>query len=508
MLPTNSEIAKKYGCSPTSSNCVVWQGPDIECISLCKGDTITDVVYKLATELCIIMEQFNLNNYDLSCLRSDSTLTINNLQDLIQLLLTRQCSILEGNSDGSPITISNDVCPTNCIVPIAKCFEFTNSQGDLENSMPLLDYINAIGNRVCSIVDTLNTTNNSLINTRSLLDSTNKNIEILDNQKASKTSLQYQLNIKTDGLSETLFVTDALRKVENETIKSKEALGTIENVFDAIVTEGTIPEEDQLSSQGKVKNILGYIFKPKNISESLTNLWLNISDLRKSVKFILDNWDRNSCNSLFLNFQTQLSGTRIKLYVNGSTGFTSDWEEIGNKTEIIIKDKDGNVTTTSFTLFSYLSDPSGFTIDLAPTPIDITKDIEVILVTKFRNKVSNTTCEKEYKDVIYSEVVCPSVTFSVSSDSINYQFNSTKGFTYKLNLYYSGSTNVLETQIITSPPPSVNNSFMNLKENTDYELELIVVNCLNQETVCDKNYFKTLTSPCLPVINVTATLTY
>ena len=31
-------------CSPISSNCIVWQGPDIPCIHLCTGDTISDVV--------------------------------------------------------------------------------------------------------------------------------------------------------------------------------------------------------------------------------------------------------------------------------------------------------------------------------------------------------------------------------------------------------------------------------------------------------------------------------
>ena len=31
-------------CNPVSSNCVVWQGPTLECIDLCKGDTVSDVV--------------------------------------------------------------------------------------------------------------------------------------------------------------------------------------------------------------------------------------------------------------------------------------------------------------------------------------------------------------------------------------------------------------------------------------------------------------------------------
>ena len=54
-------------CSPISSNCVIWQGPDIPCIKLCTGDTVSDVIHKLAIELCNIMDLLDVNGYDLSC---------------------------------------------------------------------------------------------------------------------------------------------------------------------------------------------------------------------------------------------------------------------------------------------------------------------------------------------------------------------------------------------------------------------------------------------------------
>ncbi len=64
MKPTNSN---ENGCDPMSSNCVIWQGPDIDCINLCKGDNISTVVDKLATELCTLLETFNIDDYDTSC---------------------------------------------------------------------------------------------------------------------------------------------------------------------------------------------------------------------------------------------------------------------------------------------------------------------------------------------------------------------------------------------------------------------------------------------------------
>ena len=64
MKPLN---INKAGCTNMSSNCVIWEGPDIPCINLCKGDSITDVIYKLATELCKLLDIVDLSTYDLKC---------------------------------------------------------------------------------------------------------------------------------------------------------------------------------------------------------------------------------------------------------------------------------------------------------------------------------------------------------------------------------------------------------------------------------------------------------
>ena len=78
-------------CSPISSNCVIWQGPDIPCIKLCAGDTVSDVVHKLATELCTIMETLKVSNYDLACFNLVAC-PPSNFEELIDLYL--YCSLI------------------------------------------------------------------------------------------------------------------------------------------------------------------------------------------------------------------------------------------------------------------------------------------------------------------------------------------------------------------------------------------------------------------------------
>jgi hypothetical protein len=138
-------------CNPISSNCIVWQGPDITCINLCTGDNVSDVVSKLATELCTIMETLKITNYDLSCFDLTACGPAD-FQALIQLLIDKICT-LEGVTPEQ--VKSTDTCP-DCVVSVAECF-ITGTQ----TTMQLVDYVNLIGERICSII-----TDISLINTQ------------------------------------------------------------------------------------------------------------------------------------------------------------------------------------------------------------------------------------------------------------------------------------------------------------------------------------------------------
>jgi hypothetical protein len=142
-------------CSPISSNCVIWQGPDLHCIKLCTGDTVSDVVANLATELCTIMEQLDITNYDLSCFNLVSC-PPNTFEALIQFLIEKICSLEGISSDPNSNTKSSTGCP-DCLVSVASCFIVNNI-----TSMQLIDYVNMIGQRVCNILTTITELQNQI----------------------------------------------------------------------------------------------------------------------------------------------------------------------------------------------------------------------------------------------------------------------------------------------------------------------------------------------------------
>jgi hypothetical protein len=147
-------------CSPISSNCVIWQGPDIPCIKLCSGDTVSDVVFKLATELCAVLDTLNITNYDLSCFNLTAC-GPNDFQALIQFLIDRICALQsEVTTIGDPATSPVNTTKTTTaetLVTVAPCFVVGNV-----TVMTVSEYAQAIGETVCSLATQITAILNSI----------------------------------------------------------------------------------------------------------------------------------------------------------------------------------------------------------------------------------------------------------------------------------------------------------------------------------------------------------
>jgi len=279
-------------CNPISSNCVIWQGPDIPCIKLCKGDTISDVVFKLATELCTIMDTLKVTSYDLACFNL-AECAPNTFQELIQFLITRICA-LENIDPTTVVTTTTSTTGTrspavsNYLLTAAPCFG--------GGTVTLIEYVDLIANRVCSIVDDIAQLNIDI----SSLDIRVSALEAAVPPVYTTPTFTLSCAIGTTpplAAGTTQAINTVLEKFINEEwCPMKTALGTPADISAAIATQcvaGTdLALAVQYTSPGTIMQVAypTYVAAPVSLADFINNTWLALCDLRDRV----ENWEKES----------------------------------------------------------------------------------------------------------------------------------------------------------------------------------------------------------------------
>ena len=267
-------------CNPVSSNCVIWQGPNISCIKLCTGDTVTDVVYELAKQLCTILDQVNISTVDLSCLKL-TTGKPTDIKALLQILIDKICAL--NNVPATPSSLKRGASDT--IVPVAACLQ-TNNQ----TTMKLTDYVQLIGNKICSILNDITNINSSITNLTTRVTAL----------EATPATPPYVLpSITPDctlangtveaGVSYKLDV--ILTALVNDDNYGYCALisntGEPEAIYQAYTSQTVDGNDGALSNCYQTLNQLydtTWINTPQNLSESFIDLWLVVKDIRDAYK--------------------------------------------------------------------------------------------------------------------------------------------------------------------------------------------------------------------------------
>jgi len=261
-------------CSPISSNCVIWQGPTISCINLCTGDTISDVVSNLATELCTLLDQTNVTNYDLTCL-GITACGPKDFQALIQLLINKICEL-----QGLPVNElqSTSACP-DCLVSVAPCF-VENGQ----TTMQLIDYVQMIANKICDLIA-------SIADLQQQIDNLDIRVTVLENTPPPSFTLPsiavdctLSDGIIVGGNAYTIdLILNAL--VNDDTYGYCALLGAtalpadiISAVSGACITS-TTPTLSNAPTPYGTEYLGSWVNTPTTVADAITNIWIVLCDI-------------------------------------------------------------------------------------------------------------------------------------------------------------------------------------------------------------------------------------
>ena len=263
-------------CSPISSNCVIWQGPELTCINLCKGDTISDVVENLATELCTLLDQTNVSNYDLTCL-GITACGPKDFQALIELLIEKICELQGLPTDN---TKSDSTCP-DCTVTVAPCF-IQNGQ----TTMQLIDYVNMIAERVCGLISQIN-------DLQEQINDLTIRVEILESTPPPTVTIPrvtFSCAVGSLNPGQPYPVDVALQTFINDVwCPMSSALGTPTELLNSI--------EQPCEFGTDVTSNPGWIANPTTLADSINNIWITLCELYDIVSNIsLNVVDTNTVN--------------------------------------------------------------------------------------------------------------------------------------------------------------------------------------------------------------------
>jgi len=507
MKPINADDPT---CNPISSNCVIWQGPDIPCIKLCKGDTVSVVIYKLATELCKLLEQTNVSVYDLSCLQLVGC-TPATFQELIQLLIRRICElencvfepcapgcqgrvcrVTSGGGSGS------DGCP-DCVVNVCSHFYYTNQAGDTVTTMQLTDYVQAIGNRVCQLIDQIATVN-------AILQNHERRIATLENTPPPKFTLPQVTPVCVLPSAPT-DMNIVLSALEQQFCALIGATGEPNAIYDAILAQcAGLTGSPQLGGSGSMGSLAGWNNTVQNLADAINNIWLTICDLRAAVTNIQTNCCPSGCSGISLSMTAQLNGDTLTVWFSGTipVGF-SQCPPLG-LTNFTISDQSGNSIIVTGDIVAALNSLYGISWNLSSSPLNLSDDLTVTATPCLTDGIS--TCQYTYTEVLANQTACPVMTYNATDTQISYSgviIATGTGVTYTVEVWDALGLTLIQSQstLVTVPPVfNLLGTFTGLNPSTSYKVRVVITPSVGTPTSCPFATVTTLAPACPPPTNV------
>ena len=465
MIPVASS-GSTDGCVPVSSNCIIWQGPNIPCIDLCTGDSVSDVVYKLATELCSLLDQTNLNNLDLSCLNLLPSQTPQDFQELTQTIIDELCSLggrcttLEGGSGGGGGSSTINVTVANCHI---------SELGAVEVAVDV--YAEFLGAKICAIATSITTLQTTVSQHTTQITSLQTQINNLGSATLPQVTPTCVLPAVPTDMDEVLIA------VEAQLCDLKEATG---EAFEIITSTGyqcaNLTNLPRQSSTGTMSGIPGWKNPVTNLADSVTNLWLTVCDMRAALQNVIDNCCSTDCNDITLAFAPSLNGAgdTVTISVAGSvipSGFFS-CNPLGAILQIT--DTFGAVHTDYINVASLLSTSSNYTLSLSTTSLTQGSTLSVNIQTCFTD--GTITCENAYNYTLTGTVTCPTLTLDGTQTTITWDFTHVLGINVSYEIDLLQNSSVVGTMYVISEPNGVKTgTFTALSPGVAYQVRITVL---------------------------------
>ena len=469
MIPTSSSISTN-GCDNISSNCVIWQGPDIACIDLCNGDSISEVVFKLATEVCKLITDGvtanpSLTGLNLACLNvagKDPT----ELVPVLQAMVNEICANASGGSGKSTFTLP--------IMTLPACLQYDDVNGNPVTELRLDLFASLIAVQVCTNLSSINVIN-------STLNSLDSRINILEAcvLPCGGAVAEVQV-IPTCVLPSVLTnVSVLVLALETRFCALETAVGLPAAILGTISQSFIGSSTSTLTTPGSnYGSIGGWNSSPVNLAQTVQNAWVVIDDMYTAIAAIQLNCCPGGCDSIIYAYTTS-NNLNPNGTINGVTfnfmnsSIPATFNDCSGSTLITLTDVSGVSITTIVSVSTLQNNASGVVI--ATSTLNTVAGLTATVA--FCTSDGIDTCTETQTSSIAGALPCPIGTISaITASGMTINYTNTLGVTatFKVDAVNIATGAVEETYTWNNPGGLLAYTFTGLSAGTNYNLVLTV----------------------------------
>ena len=459
-------------CTPISSNCVIWQGPDIACIDLCNGDTISDVVASLATKLCEIIDQActcdpSLDGLDISCMTAN---TPADLVATLQVIIDYACA----NSGGSTV-------PS---LSLPQCLQYKDATGTTITELPIDQWASLIGTQICSLIDVVSVINQNITNINNRLNT----LEACVLPCVPQAEPDFEVVSNGVDPGNLMRISALVLAIESKVFQDSAAVGSVTVINRAISAQSITSSDPRLAVPGTMGDITGWIPNPRNLAESSSNQWKTIEDLYSAVsdlQKVLPK-DCDAANFVFTYNVIDSNGNGLPDAINlnfQATEIPAGFTDCNGNTMVTVTDSDGSSTTQNINVSGLVGSTAGANIDVSSLNTLSSLNLSI----PFCVSDGNSQCADRQQVIIPVNIPCPTgvvVTAGTSSISVSFPNNLGDAVTYEIDAVSSTTGVSLGVTSIANPGTIINHTFTGATGGETYDVIITVIAGPNSRVTC------------------------
>jgi hypothetical protein len=498
MIPTNSS-GTTNGCDNISSNCVIWQGPDISCIDLCNGDSISEVTSKLATKVCDLITNGvtsnpSLTGLDLSCLNISGT-TPTTLVPVLQAMVTQICLNVgtgqsvpgTGGGGGGPqlrlnqssnLPVTNQVTNDLPIMTLPACMQYNDANGNPVTQLRLDLFATLIAQQVCTNLASIATINSTLTSYSSRLNVLEACVLPCSNAVVEAQIVPTCIPESNIGVLTNVSV--VVLALETAFCTQRTATGN-PSAINAAIGQTTITGTSTSLTKSSVSygSITGWNNSPTSLAQSTQNAWVVVDDMYTAIQ-ALQKQVPTGCDAVTFGYETTTVLNAEGFITDVVFNFTkssipSSYTDSAGFTKITITDGLGASLNTTVSVAALQNSSSGYTFPVST--INTQQNLSILI--NFSVTDGSDTCTADQSSVVTGIVPCITLQAAnispVTTTAATITFTQYLGTTavYKIDIL-NASGIIVSTYTQNNPAGTVSHQFTGLTPGTPYVVNISV----------------------------------